>query len=88
MRVRFPTTPNTKNKTQTFFGGILLDVKTQQIIIIILGILAIASVVKGNQTTLDIIIAGLIGFLSNKTLTDKQSEIIENQIQAGKDDVQ
>lgn len=62
--------------------------KTQQIIIVILGILGIASVLNGNQTTLDIIIAGLIGFLSNKTLTDKQSEIIENQIQAGGDDVQ
>lgn len=65
-----------------------MDVKTQQIIIVILGILGIASVLNGNQTTLDIIIAGLIGFLSNKTLTDKQSEIIENQIQAGGDDVQ
>ena len=59
---------------------VTLDVKTQQIIIVILGILGIASVVNGNQTTLDIIIAGLIGFLSNKTLTDKQSEVIENQI--------
>ena len=62
--------------------------KTQQIIIVILGILGIASVLNGNQTTLDIIIAGLIGFLSNKTLTDKQSEIIENQIQSGREDVQ
>ena len=62
--------------------------KTQQIIIITLGILALASIIRGNTTAPDLIIAGLIGFLGNKTLTDKQSEIIENQIQAGGDDVQ
>lgn len=53
-----------------------MDVKTQQIIIIILGILALASIIRGNTTILDIIVAGLIGFLGQKTLTDKQSEII------------
>lgn len=66
-----------------------MDVKTQQIIIIILGILGIASIVNGNQHTLDLIIAGLIGFLGQKTLTDKQSEIINKKLtEEGDGDVQ
>ncbi len=58
-----------------------MDVKTQQIIIITLGILALASIIRGNTTAPDLIIAGLIGFLGNKTLTEKQSEALTEKLQ-------
>jgi len=56
-----------------------LNTNTQQLIIIILGIIAVGAVITQNNTILDVIVAGLIGFLSQKTLTEKQSEIIEQQ---------
>ena len=65
-----------------------MNTDTQQIIIIILGILGIASIITGNNTTIDVIIAGLIGFLSQKTLTEKQQEIIQETIQQEEENVQ
>lgn len=56
-----------------------MNTNTQQLIIIILGIIAVGAVITQNNTILDVIVAGLIGFLSQKTLTEKQSEIIEQQ---------
>lgn len=67
--------------TQTKFGGnSSMDTTTQQIIIITLGIIAIGSIIMGNQTILDIIVAGLIGFLGQKTMTDKQNETLTKQL--------
>lgn len=51
-----------------------MDTTTQQIIIITLGILGLGSIITGNTTIIDIIVAGLLGFLSSKTLTEKQQE--------------
>lgn len=56
-----------------------MNTNTQQLIIIILGIIAVGAVITQNNTIIDVIVAGLIGFLSQKTLTEKQSEIIEQQ---------
>jgi len=66
-----------------------MDVKTQQLLIVILGIIGLANVLTGHQSSVDIIIAGLIGFLGQKTLTDKQSEILNQAIKSdGEEDVQ
>lgn len=51
-----------------------MDTNTQQVIIITLGILGLGSILTGNTTIIDIIVAGLLGFLSSKTLTEKQQE--------------
>ena len=61
-----------------------MDTTTQQIIIITLGILGLGSIITGNTTIIDIIVAGLLGFLSSKTLTEKQQE----QLSEVGDDVQ
>lgn len=65
-----------------------MDTTTQQIIIITLGIIAITSTITGNNTILDIIVAGLIGFLGQKTMTDKQNEILTKNITEAEEDVQ
>lgn len=57
-----------------------MDTNTQQLIIIILGAIAITSILTGNNTLIEIIVAGLIGFLGQKTMTDKQNEIINKTI--------
>lgn len=63
-----------------------MDTTTQQIIIITLGIIAIGSIIMGNQTILDIIVAGLIGFLGQKTMTDKQNETLTKQLQGDEEE--
>ncbi len=51
---------------------------TQQLIIIILGVIAIISILKNyDMIILSTIIGILGGFLTGKTLTEKQQEIIE-----------
>lgn len=66
---------------------------TQQLIIIILGVIAIICILKNTYTQyVGYIVVGLVAFLAPKTLTDKQSEIIEEQTitqhQSGGEDVQ
>lgn len=63
---------------------------TQQLIIIILGILAIISILKNyDMIVLSTIIGILGGFLTGKTLTEKQQEIITQQtLEECGDDVQ
>jgi hypothetical protein len=65
-------------------------VKTQQLIIIVIGILAMVTVITtGTDRLTELVIVGLLGFLGQKTLTDKQSEIINETIKEGEgDDVQ
>ena len=53
---------------------------TQHLIIIGLVIIALALVVKDQFNLVDGIAIGLIGFLSQKSLTDKQSEKIEAEL--------
>lgn len=58
-----------------------MDTTTQQIIIITLGILGLGSIITGNTTIIDIIVAGLLGFLSSKTLTEKQQEKLSEVVE-------
>lgn len=53
---------------------------TQHLIIIGLVLIALALVAKNQYTLVDGIAIGLIGFLSQKSLTDKQSEKIEEEL--------
>jgi hypothetical protein len=56
-------------------------VKTQQLIIIVIGVLAMVTVITtGTDRLTELVIVGLLGFLGQKTLTDKQSEIINETI--------
>ena len=55
-----------------------MDTKTQQITIIVIGIIAMTATLNGNNTIIDVAVAGLIGFLGQKTLTEKQSEELNN----------
>ncbi len=64
---------------------------TQQLIIITLGILAIISILKDYDTIILSTIIGILGgFLTGKTLTEKQQEILTqmNEQNVGGDDVQ
>ena len=64
---------------------------TQQLIIILLGVVAILCVLKNYDLNIIATIIGILGgFLTSKTLTDKQSEIITEQTlkQEGEVDVQ
>ena len=63
---------------------------TQQLIIILLGATAIICILKDYDMTLTATIIGVLGgFLTNKTLTEKQQEIIQEQtINGGEEDVQ
>ena len=53
-----------------------MEQKTQQLIIIILGIMGITSIITGYEQALLIIIGIIGGFLTNKTMTDKQEETL------------
>lgn len=57
-----------------------MKVEVQQEIIIVLGILGLGALVKDYFTLIDVIVAGLIGFLSQKTVNDKQDEILNELI--------
>lgn len=62
---------------------------TQQLIIIILGIIAVVCLLKDyDMIILSTIIGILGGFLTGKTLTEKQQEIIENKAEEMVEDVQ
>jgi len=57
-----------------------MNANTQQLIIILLGAIAIICILKDyNMMIISTIIGILGGFLTGKTLTEKQSEIIEQQ---------
>lgn len=65
-----------------------MKTETQQLIIIILGIIAIITILKDyDMRILSTIIGILGGYLTGKTLTEKQSEIIREQT-IGDGDVQ
>jgi len=65
-----------------------MKTETQQLIIIILGIIAIITILKDyDMIILSTIIGILGGYLTGKTLTEKQSEIIREQT-IGDGDVQ
>lgn len=57
-----------------------METKVQQEIILIVGVLGILAIWKDYFTLVDVIVAGLIGFLAQKNMTDKQSEMIEEAI--------
>ncbi len=63
---------------------------TQQLIIILLGITAIICILKEYDINIIATIIGILGgFLTGKTLTEKQQEIIEqNTLEEVSDDVQ
>lgn len=69
-------------------GGNNMKTETQQLIIIILGVIAIITILKDyDMIILSTIIGILGGYLTGKTLTEKQSEIIREQT-IGDGDVQ
>jgi len=51
--------------------------RTQELLILVLGIIAISSVLTKNEQALLLVIGILGGFLSNKTMTEKQTETLE-----------
>lgn len=53
-----------------------MDKTTQQLIIITLGIIGITSLIYNKEQALLIIIGIIGGFLTNKTLTEKQQETL------------
>ncbi len=57
-----------------------METKVQQEIILIVGVLGILAIWKDYFTLVDVIVAGLIGFLAQKNMTDKQSEMLEEAI--------
>ena len=62
---------------------------TQQLIIILLAIIAVISLLKDGDLNIITTIIGILGgFLTGKTLTEKQQEIIEEQTIGDKDDPQ
>ena len=63
---------------------------TQQLIIILLGITAIICILKEYDINIIATIVGILGgFLTGKTLTEKQQEILEqNTLEEVSDDVQ
>ena len=65
-----------------------MKTETQQLIIIILGIIAIITILKNYDLIILSTIIGILGgYLTGKTLTEKQSEIIREQT-IGDGDVQ
>lgn len=62
---------------------------TQQLIIIILGVTAIICILKNYDINIIATIIGILGgFLTGKTLTEKQQEIIQQQTVEEREDVQ
>jgi len=57
-----------------------MNTDTQQTIIIGLVLIALAFIVQKEYTYAGLIGTGLLGFVAPKTLTDKQSEVINKQI--------
>ena len=67
---------------------ISIKTETQQLIIIILGVIAIITILKDYDINILATIVGILGgYLTGKTLTEKQQEIIREQVVGG-DDVQ
>lgn len=65
-----------------------MKTETQQLIIIILGVIAIITILKNYDLIILSTIIGILGgYLTGKTLTEKQTEIIEQQT-IGDGDVQ
>lgn len=59
---------------------------TQQLIIILLAIIAVISLLKDGDLNIITTIIGILGgFLTGKTLTEKQQEIIAQQIEEQED---
>lgn len=67
---------------------IIMIKETQQLIILLLGAIAIICILKDYDMMIISTIIGILGgFLTGKTLTEKQQEIIEETITAGDGDV-
>ena len=67
---------------------IIMIKETQQLIITLLGAIAIICILKDYDMMIISTIIGILGgFLTGKTLTEKQQEIIEETITAGDGDV-
>ena len=54
-----------------------MKVELQKIIVIAVAILALALIVKNQYSDAMVLAVGLVGFISQTTLSDKQSEMIE-----------
>lgn len=53
-----------------------LKVELQKIIVVAVAILSLALIVKGQYSDAMVLAVGLVGFISQTTLSDKQSEMI------------
>jgi hypothetical protein len=58
-----------------------MNTDTQQTIIIGLVLIALAFIVQKEYTYAGLIGTGLLGFVAPKTLTDKQSEVLNQQLE-------
>ena len=54
-----------------------MKVELQKIIVVAVAILALALIVKNQYSDAMVLAVGLVGFISQTTLSDKQSEMIE-----------
>ena len=63
-----------------------LKVELQKIIVVAVAILALALIVKGQYSDAMVLAVGLVGFISQTTLSDKQSEMITEYTQEMVDD--
>lgn len=57
-----------------------MKTETQQLIIIILGVIAIITILKDYDINITCTVIGILGgYLTGKTLTEKQQELIQQQ---------
>lgn len=81
--------PSTNTQKNGNGGKVIMKTDTQQLIIILLAVIAVITLLKGHDITITTTIIGILGgFLTNKTLTEKQQEIIEQETREGMIDEQ
>lgn len=57
-----------------------MNTNTQNLILLILGIIAITTLLQNKDTNITMTIIGILGgYLTGKTLTEKQEQILEEQ---------
>lgn len=65
-----------------------MKVELQKIIVVAVAILALALIVRSQYSDAMVLAVGLVGFISQTTLSDKQSEMIEEYSQQSLEDQQ
>ena len=75
---------NKKNKEETYEK---MNNTTQNLILVILGIIALTTLIQGKDITITTTIIGILGgYLTGKTLTEKQEEMIQDATTRNRDE--